>query len=147
MYLKYPHYTVKKINGSALVVAIFVIIVVSLLGVALVKMLSTESKTIAYEVVGTRALQAAQSGAQWQLQQLFPLDNVAQACPVGTITRFFNNQTNEGRGLFNCQATVTCSDFIHTNGIRYYQIESAGQCQTGDVITSRIVNIEAKSLP
>ncbi|HBY85826.1 MAG TPA: type II secretory pathway component, partial [Colwellia sp.] len=60
-------------RGSALVLALFIIVVTTLLGAALVRMISANSETIAYEVIGTRAYQAAQAGAQRKLSELFPL--------------------------------------------------------------------------
>ncbi len=48
-----------KIRGSALLVALFVIIIMTLLGGAILKMQMTSSETIAQEVLGTRALAAA----------------------------------------------------------------------------------------
>lgn len=136
----------RKQQGSALVIAIFVIIVMTLLGTALVRMLSTEAETVAYEVIGTRAFQAAQSGMQWQLQQVFPLDNQNIACPFITTTKDFKNSGNDGRGLKNCEAELSCSSFTHTDGITYYQLESTGICKVGDVETSRKIAVDARSL-
>ena len=53
-----------KQKGSALVLAIFIIVVMTLLGTALVRMISTNAETIVYEVVGIRAYQAAQAAIQ-----------------------------------------------------------------------------------
>ncbi|WP_448565570.1 PilX N-terminal domain-containing pilus assembly protein [Thalassotalea ganghwensis] len=132
-------------NGSALVVAIFVIIVISLLGVALIKMLSTEAESIAYEVMGTRAFQAAQSGMQRQLQQVFPLSSPARACLAPAQTFSFAATNAQGRGLTNCQAFVTCNQDV-VNEVPYYQLTSEGQCQIAGVITSRKIAVEAKGL-
>ena len=137
---------VKKQQGSALVIAIFIIIVMTLLGTALVKMLSTEAETIAYEVIGTRAFQAAQSGMQYQLQQVFPLNNSGVACPSATSTRDFSNHGADGRGLQNCKAEVSCQNFVHTDGARYYQLESVGTCDVAGVVTSRKIVVDARSL-
>lgn len=144
----------RKQQGSALVIAIFVIIVMTLLGTALVRMLSTEAETIAYEVIGTRAFQAAQSGMQWQLQQVFPLTPLGIPspivdCPIAYPTppdtiEFTNG--NDGRGLKNCKAKLSCSSFIHTDGVRYYQLESTGICEVGDIATSRKISVDARSL-
>ena len=51
-------------RGSALMLALFIIIVVALLGTTLVRVLSTSSEAIAQEVIGTRALMAANSAMQ-----------------------------------------------------------------------------------
>ena len=115
----------------------------ALLGAALVKILSSSTETVAYEVIGTRAYAAAQTGAQWQLLEVFPHDsNTATACD-NIITE--PNLSNV-KGLEFCQATVSCDDDGEFNGTTYYVITSVGQCSFGGVITSRTVMIEARSL-
>ena len=136
---------IEKQRGSALVIAIFVIIVMTLLGTALVRMLSTEAESVAFEVIGTRAFQAAQSGMQWQLQQVFPLGSSGVACPSATSTKSFVNSGNDGRGLKNCEAKLQCESFEHKS-ITYYQLESTGTCTVGGVKTSRTIAVDARSL-
>ena len=131
-----------KQKGSAIVVAIFVIVVLALLGAGLVKILSSSAESVAYEVIGTRAYAAAQTGAQWQLLEIFPHDtNTKTACKNNIIEPDFSNL----EGLASCQATVSCNDDVF-DGTTYYVITSVGQCAVGGVITSRTVKIEARSL-
>lgn len=141
---KYARNQIKsKQAGSAIVVAIFVIVVLALLGAGLVKILSSSAESVAYEVIGTRAYAAAQTGAQWQLLEIFPHDtNVKTACKSNIIAPDFSNV----EGLSSCQATVTCEDDGLFNGTTYYVITSVGQCSIGGVVTSRTVRIEARSL-
>ncbi|TWX49189.1 hypothetical protein [Colwellia hornerae] len=132
-----------KQKGSAIVVAIFVIVVMALLGAGLVKILSSSAESVAYEVIGTRAYAAAQTGAQWQLLEVFPHDtNVKTACKSNITAPDFSNV----EGLTSCQATVTCNDDGVFDGTTYYVITSVGQCSIGGVVTSRTVQIEARSL-
>ncbi|XQW85555.1 pilus assembly PilX N-terminal domain-containing protein [Thalassotalea piscium] len=134
-------------QGSALVIAIFVIIVMTLLGTALVRMLSSEAETVAYEVIGTRAFQAAQSGMQWQLQQVFPLNSKGIACPFTAITRDFTNSGDDGKGLKNCKAKLRCSDFDDSSGdVKYYQLESTGICDIAGVETLRTISVDARTI-
>jgi MSHA biogenesis protein MshP len=142
----YKH-DLKQINtkqkGSAIVIAIFVIVVMALLGAGLVKILSSSVESVAYEVIGTRAYAAAQTGAQWQLLEIFPHDTNSRTACQGTIVEpdFSNVQ-----GLENCEAAVICNDDGEFDGTTYYIITSTGQCSIGGVITSRTVKIEARSL-
>ncbi len=144
-----------KQRGSSLVMAVFVIVVLSLLGSALVQVLSTSSEGIAQEVLGTRALAAANSGMQGQLQKLFPLKGVALSCPgVGSPTTYdFSDIT----GLYTCKAVATCAIYIaNLKGIVYYRLNSTGSCGTGTVATTsfdeslvisrRSVQVNARSL-
>ncbi|MFB0980306.1 MAG: type II secretory pathway component [Alteromonadaceae bacterium] len=132
-----------KQKGSAIVIAIFVIVVMALLGAGLVKILSSSAESVAYEVIGTRAYAAAQTGAQWQLLEVFPHDTGTRTACQSTITEpDFSNV----EGLKDCTATVTCNDDGEFDGTTYYIITSTGQCSIGGVITSRTVEIEARSL-
>ena len=134
-----------KQQGSALVIAIFIIVVMSLLGAALVNMMKSSQEGVAYEVLGTRAYTAAQSGVQWQLSEVFPLDSDAIACKNQTD---INNNTPtfaNVQGLSQCRVSVSCTDFERDN-IRYYIVKSTGECTLDAEVTSRTVVVDARSL-
>jgi len=137
----------KKLNnqqnrGSALVIAIFVLVVMSLLGATLVRMLSSNAQSIVYEVMGTRAFQAAQIGVQWQLQQIFPINTkVAQACPNSIAPPVLSSI----EGLDNCIIVFPECTTLPVDLTTYYTIKSTGQCKVGEVITSRTVEVQARS--
>ncbi|GLX77860.1 hypothetical protein tinsulaeT_12000 [Thalassotalea insulae] len=135
----------KKVTGSALVIAIFIIVVMSLIGTALVKTLSTSGETIVYEVLGTRAFQAAQTGLQFKLQKLFPLNDDPKTCEaISPVTKPILTNTE---GLENCSiASWRCDSDLVINGIRYYIVSSTGQCEVDGVFTSRTVEVQAREL-
>ncbi len=141
----------KGSQGSALVLALFVIVVVLMLGTALVKVLQSGEESFAYQVIGTRAYAAANSGAQKRLQELFPLQpSLQQRCGTvsggESVSSTLLTSISGTNGLNNCSASVECNDFEHDNVI-YYTIKSTGQCGTGtDVETSRTIEIQARSL-
>ena len=139
-------------KGSALVLAIFIIVVMTVLGASLTRMMSSSAETIAYEVLGTRAYTAAQSGIQWQLQQLFPLGGNTQSC--GSISTNIPDISSVN-GLKSCEINaLTCDEFTYTDGadtVTYYTIESTGQCYISDgtdktILTSRTIKVEARDL-
>ena len=142
-------------NGSALILSLFIIIVLSLLGVALTRILSTGSETVAQEVIGTRALMAANSAMQAQLQQLFPLNSTA-TCPKSPLTLNGLYNFSAIDGLSHCQVKTSCSlYFTHTEtGVNYYRLTSTSQCGSGNisvdgsqsVLSSRSIQVEARSL-
>lgn len=142
---KHSHTSLPKQKGSALVIAIFIIIVLSALGAALVSMLDSSQEGVAYEVLGTRAYTAAQSGLQWQLAEVFPLNSGAISCKsqadIDSTTPTFNNV----QGLARCTVSVSCADF-ELDSIRYYTITSSGECAIDGEVTSRKVSVEARSL-
>jgi len=145
-------------QGSALVIAIFIIVAMTVLGMALVRMLGASSESVAYEVMGTRAFAAAQTGAQWAGRELFPLGTgTAKHCDGSTVsvsnTSFISPQTlnppssiSNSKGLGDCQiSSLTCADLKY-DGVAYFTITSTGLCDFGGVITSRMIVIEARSL-
>jgi MSHA biogenesis protein MshP len=155
LYLSYSqeHTPVRSLGsqqGSALMLALFVIIVVILLGSALVKVLSTSSETLAQEVIGTRALMAANSGMQAHLQKTFPL-NLAAACPADDEYESFSGVA----GLYHCNASVSCELYApDVESVNYFRLTSTGKCGSSAlvsnsknvVVSSRKIQVEARSL-
>jgi len=141
LFLKY------KQHGSSLVIALFIMVVMSVLGAALINVIINNEEDYAYEVIGTRALHAAQTGAQWRLQQIFPLRNAPNvdvnislaACVNGTL-----NLANIN-GLNQCTATVQCAT-VANNGINYMTVTSVGQCNINGESASRVIEVQAKSI-
>ena len=76
MYRNFSESNKERQSGSALVIAIFVLVIMTLLGSALIRMQSSSAETVVYEVMGTRAYAAAQTGIQWQLKEVFPLNTI-----------------------------------------------------------------------
>ncbi len=161
--MKYSNKAKSKYNnqqGSALMLALFVIIVVLLLGSALVKVLSTSSESVAQEVIGTRALMAANSAMQAELQQLFPLStDPLIPLPAGTCNanNFYSLKDSYGdniAGLYHCSATTECQLYHVHESVNYYRLTSTGECGSsaiaeesiGIVRSSRTVQVEARSL-
>lgn len=146
----------RRQRGSMLVIAIFILVVMLLIGSAMVNIVTTSGQSVAYEVVGTRAYAAANSGIQQKLTAIFPLDNgvnngQALRCngtetSPGTDTTSTDNY-NYGNvpGLRQCRSTVTCREFQHDD-ITYYQLTSVAKCDIGDDEVSRTIVVEARSL-
>lgn len=131
-----------KNRGSALMVALFVMVVMVLFGTAFVKIIGANADTIAYEVIGTRSLQAAQSGAQIKLSELFPLTPNVGVCTNTPVYDFSNI-----KGLSGCKAIgVSCDLDTTVDGINYYTVISEGECRVADVVTSRTVKITVRDL-
>lgn len=147
-----------KQQGSALVIAIFIIVVMTLLGAALVRMIAASAESVAYEVIGTRAYATAQTGAQWAGREIFPLGvATANHCDGSTVetsnTTFVSPQTlnppatlSNNDGLKGCVISqLECADLKY-DGVAYFTITSTGQCTVAGIITTRTIIIEARSL-
>ena len=144
----------QNIRGSALILALFVMIVIALLGATLMEILATSSEGVAQEVLGTRALAAANSAMQGELQKLFPLNGTGGGvCPATQPQPY---DFTAIAGLYNCKAQVTCNNYVTgSDGTKYFRLKSTGTC--GDlttmqanskevVVSQRVVQVEARSL-
>ena len=133
----------KKQSGSALVVAIFVIVVLGLLVSVLSQLVRTSSDSVVVEVLGNRAFMAAQAGLQRSMLELFPL---SQQDAAGCAAVNTGEQDDIGKGLAQCHFTVSCNEFAYTARDTHYRLESVGECEAGTKTTTRKLAIEARSL-
>ena len=143
----------RVMRGSALMIALFVIVVMALLAAAMGRFLVDSGEKNTVEVRSVRALLAAQSGLEVALYRLFPNRTLAQPappafCPPTTPVNFTANP-----GLAGCKAVIRC-DMVPvtyngsvTNG---YRLESVGTCGSSDLtsasadfMVSRTVMVEA----
>lgn len=144
------HLSMAAQRGSALMMAVFIMVVLMLLGTTLMQLLSSGNEAIAQEVLGTRALAAANSGAQAHLQKLFPLNGAALQCSNAPQEYDFDGIP----GLYQCKAVATCDNYVTHDTVNYYRITSTGGCGSGEmatdsnsiVLSSRTVQVEARDL-
>lgn len=125
-----------RMRGSALMIALFVIVVMALLAAAMGRFLVDSGEKNTVEVRSVRALLAAQSGLEVTLYRLFPKRTLAQptppaVCPASSPLSFASTP-----GLTNCQAVVRCATVPVTyNGsvTNGYRLESVGTCGSSDL--------------
>ncbi|MCG7532358.1 hypothetical protein MHM98_13555 [Psychrobium sp. MM17-31] len=134
----------KKQRGSMLVIALFVIIVLAFLAYAMIRITNTSASANVYEVYGTRALNAANSGVEKALNDIFGPGNSGTSCPAAaSLTNLSLGGTPEFAG---CIVNVTCNSFTVTQtGFVHFQIESTANCSAGDFTTQRSVVVEARN--
>ena len=89
----------KNNNGFTLVQAIFILVVLALLGVVMMRLLGVQSSTNVFALQGARAYQAARSGLEWGAAQA----SVGNSCN-GTMT------------VENFTVNVSCSSQQFTEG-------------------------------
>jgi MSHA biogenesis protein MshP len=131
-------------GGSALVVAIFVIVVMALISVGLTAMIQDTSRNAAWDVLGTRAELAAYSGLEQALSELFPLNQAATT--LGQCNDVTLEPTLNGQGLSSCSVTLTCQQKDITElSARFFELQATGQCGSGEVLVQRSQSIQARS--
>lgn len=145
---KMPRPVLQSQSGSALVMAIFVILLMSALILFLGRQLVSSSIAVGFEVQGNRAFNAAQSGLQAGLVRLFPLGatgNCALVDAAPVINFDANGAFATVPGLAGCSATLTCTQVANpdTTSRPLFRLQSSGVCVAGDVQTSRVVQMEA----
>lgn len=130
----------KRQTGSALVIAVFIIVVMLALVVSLSRLLLSSSEALVYEVQGTRAFFAAQSGLELMLTEVFPRSGSSQ-CNASSQLSFADD------GLTGCEARVSClQQALPANSVAtsLYQLTSIGRCVADDFVTSRTLVIEVR---
>ena len=98
-------------HGFSLIAAIFLLVVLSLLGVFMVRISNMQHATVSLALEGARANAAARSGLQWGIANAI----TNHACPNAT----FN--INGGGGT-NFQVAITCSATAHTEHNTLYNV-------------------------
>jgi MSHA biogenesis protein MshP len=146
MYLKRSYNLTKpanKQNGSMIVMALFVLIVVGLLAAALINIVSVSSNTMVYQVYGLRAQQAAKAGIEELLFTSFPANGSALSCNATVLSpTSFSNV----RGLNECSYTAQCvTEAIAFDGINrlHFRFTSTGSCQIDNSVVSRTLSVDA----
>ncbi len=112
-------HNIKKQAGVSIVTAIFLIVVLSLMGVGMVSLLSTSQQSISQEITSAKAYMAGRSCLQWGMYQ-----SVYSAATVtGSHDLTFSNNNS---GLFNSQCT-TSIDTIIADGLTFYNINATAK--------------------
>lgn len=121
-------------HGLGLMSAIFVIVILALLVAGMSRIYVANQTYRTQEVLATRALSAAQSGAELHLSALLHPD-VNTGCVSDATPVALNAQ-----GLQECSYQASCS--VQTvNTVDYVTIRSIGRCGSGVDSATRIVKV------
>lgn len=142
-----------RMRGSALMIALFVIVVMALLAAAMGRFLVDSGEKNTVEVRSVRALLAAQSGLEIALYQLFP-NRPTSPSPLDRCEWVLSSPVFNGNsGLAGCEARISCVQLPVTyngevtNGYRLLSVGSCGSTDLGsanpDFAVSRTVTAEA----
>lgn len=127
----------RKQRGFTLAIAVFILVIMALIGAAMVSMMQNSQESVGSAVLSTRAFFAAQSGAQVTLASLFPLNGSAASCSASSPAITFTTS-----GLAGCSATVSCSS-VSNAGKTYYTVHSTGVCGLSGQSASREIELMA----
>ncbi|MEE8057807.1 MAG: hypothetical protein V3T17_08235 [Pseudomonadales bacterium] len=138
----------RKQQGLSLILAIFVLVVLSMLGAAMMNILASGSDSVAREVLATRALLAAESGAQQMLNTIFPPGGTIDPNDCDSIPGDGSPEVHPFplAGLFGCSgAEVTCA-YTTIGAAHYYTIISTGSCGPANDLAVRVIEVQAKDI-
>lgn len=115
-------------RGIGVPAALFVITLLAILAVAINALLEQNAESYEEEMNLTRAFYAAESGAGFALNSIFPpeefpLYSTNAECAAGPRAYQFTVT-----GLSECSASVSCSVDASVGGVAYYTIVSEGSC-------------------
>lgn len=150
----YHYHMQRHQRGSALVIAIFVILVMSLLAATLLRVGGDADEGVNLEVWGLRAFNAANSGADAALARLFPLSGGTAGCAAVGSSWTAPDVT----GFHGCNVQLSCetlSQDASPGSARLYRIRSTAVCESGScgvgaaddsqcLRVSRVVEVEAR---
>lgn len=125
-----------KQRGFGMPMVVFILVILTLLAAAIMRLSTTSALSIATEVKSSRALHAAESGAQWAMNQIFPPGGGGGACFASPATLQFTVGALSG-----CSATVSCTSPGAINGNIHYSVTSSGSCG----IETRVIQVKAKN--
>jgi MSHA biogenesis protein MshP len=123
----------KSQNGFSLVPALFLLVVLSALGVVAVRLAGVQQQTVVLAMQSGRAYAAARSGIDWSAYQAL----VNGSCAASTL-----NLTEAGLAGFSVD--TDCSSTSHTEGpntVRVYVIDAfawSGSYGTPDYVSRRV---------
>ncbi len=121
-------------RGLGLISAIFVIVILAMLVVAMSAIMVSSQRYRAQEILAERALAAAQTGVELHLSMLLHPEN-AQTCVTDSSPVALTVD-----GLNDCSYQASCASVTISSQI-YYTINSIGRCGSGVDSASREVKI------
>ena len=132
------NFKLKRQQGAALMLALFVILLAAGILAALANLRSNASKAVVYEVQGQRSYWLAKAQLELALVQLYPLNQASQACSVVSPSiRSWSTDSWQ-----NCTSSIRCSETV-VDSQRVIRLQSTASCGAGADMTSRVLTVEA----
>jgi MSHA biogenesis protein MshP len=132
----------KKQSGFSLVAAIFLLVVLSLLGVYMVTISSVQQQTLSYTFLSARAYQAARSGIEWGIYRALNDGDCSSFPPASPKIIDFTSGSLSG-----FQTTITCNLSNHqekSNSFNIYDLTAVSKSDTASFGQQDYVSREIK---
>lgn len=134
----YPLRLKQSQGGAGLPLALFILVVLSLISVAIAFLSEDSGQRFGLEINSMRAFYAAESGAQVAVLRRIPPSGSPAACAAGMVSLSFSTA-----GLSGCSVTVDCESAT-AGGVTYSTLTSTGVCGSLRDEARRIVQVRIK---
>ncbi|CAH7293827.1 MSHA biogenesis protein MshP [Vibrio chagasii] len=133
-------------QGSVLVVAVFVIVVMGFLATSLVQVQWSNHDTLTRKQLGTQAWLLAHSANEWALTQVYPLTvSPAVSTSVSAVCSNLNsNPVSSGMSTICTVDQLTCRQIGVLDGVGFFKIESTAICGSGINQVQRVQEVWVK---
>lgn len=132
-------------QGFSIVTAIFLLVVLSFLGIAMVTFSTTQHQSSAMDVMGSRAYQAARAGIEWAAHQVVNSPASAAAATACT-TNFAAGSLGGTLSPFAVNVSCTSTSYIE-NGSTVWVYDVTSTATTGGTAgdqgyVERVINVK-----
>ncbi len=137
-------------RGFLIPLAAFIIVVMGLMALVVSRTTTQTGLAGIQEQASLQAFYAAESGAQYSMNQLFYRTGspVTRASATAACSGLDGSSVSFNTvGLRNCGARLQCRATVNTSGANartYYAITSDGSCDLGDISATRTVDVMAQ---
>jgi len=122
-----------------IIIAVFIVVVMSLLAANLMRIKWSNQDTLTREALGTQAWFLASSASEWALTELYPIDGDGSLSELETNCNAINSNVDAGNdladGLPCASPTVSCiaPDSTLPEGLKYYRVTTSAICSSGSI--------------
>lgn len=132
-------------QGFSIVTAIFLLVVLSFLGIAMVTFSTTQHQSSAMDVMGSRAYQAARAGIEWAAYQVAN-SPASAAAATACATNFAAGSLGGTLSPFAVNVSCTPTSYIE-NGSTVWVYDVAASATTGGTTgdqgyVERVINVK-----
>ena len=137
------HHRKSTQQGSVLVVAVFVIVVMGFLATSLMQVQWSNHDTLTRKQLGSQAWFLAHSANEWALTQVYPIIvSPAVSTSVSTLCSSLNaKQVSSGMSTICSIEQLTCREIGMLDGVGFFKIESTAICGSGINQVQRIQEV------
>ena len=137
----------RRQQGFLIPLALFIVIVLGFLALAISRMGVQTHMSSAQELVSVQAFYAAESGAQAGMHQLFwgagnNIDTVNANCG-GLVNLTIDFDATPGLGGGSASVSCFCDSCGASEATSFYRIESTGNCGAGVISANRTIRVSA----